>query len=141
MEATLKPELLGLDHVVLRVRDLKTMANFYCDVLGCTLDRWREDLGLVHLRAGDAFIDLADIDKARQRRGASGEPEQSGAPNMDHLCLTVANFDAAVLNEHLSAHGLTPGEAVTRYGATGDRLSLYLTDPEGNAVELRAAEA
>jgi glyoxylase I family protein len=140
MEVTLKPELLGLDHVVLRVHDLEGMAKFYCDVLGCTLDRWRDDLGLVHLRAGDAFIDLADADKARQRRGVS-EPERSGAPNMDHLCLTVANFDVAMLNTHLSAHGVTPGEAVTRYGSTGDRTSLYLTDPEGNAVELRAAKA
>jgi catechol-2,3-dioxygenase len=25
-----------------------------------------------------------------------------------------------------------------RYGATGDRLSIYLNDPEGNSVELRA---
>jgi glyoxylase I family protein len=62
-----------------------------------------------------------------------------GAPNMDHLCLTVANFDGAALAAHLSAHGVSPGSPVTRYGATGDRTSLYLTDPEGNAVELRAA--
>ena len=48
----MKPELLGLDHVVLRVRSLDVMSHFYCDVLGCTVDRWREDLGIVHLRAG-----------------------------------------------------------------------------------------
>ncbi len=133
----MKLDLLGLDHVVLRVRSLETMARFYCDVLGCTLDRWRDDLGLVHLRAGNAFIDLADAEKARQRRGAS-EPDRPGAPNMDHLCLTVGNFDAEALAAHLAAHGVAVGDAVTRYGSTGDRTSLYLTDPEGNAVELRA---
>lgn len=135
----MKIELLGLDHVVLRVRHLEAMSKFYCDVLGCTLDRWREDLGLVHLRAGNAFIDLADIEKARQRRGEP-ESDRQGAPNMDHLCLTVANFDAAALTTHLTEQGVTVGEAVTRYGATGDRVSLYLTDPEGNAVELRAVK-
>jgi len=133
----MKLELLGLDHVVLRVRDMEKMTKFYCDVLGCTMDRWRPELGLAHLRAGNAFIDLADAETARARRG--GPPGAPGAPNMDHLCLTVANFDEAKLNDHLAANGLPRTEATTRYGASGERKSLYLTDPEGNAVELRAA--
>jgi glyoxylase I family protein len=134
----MKLDLLGLDHVVLRCQDLKKMAAFYCDVLGCTMDRWRDELGLVHLRAGNTFIDLADAAKARARRGGD-EPVDIAAPNMDHLCLNVANLDAAAIVAHLSAHGVKPGDPVMRYGATGDKLSVYLTDPEGNAVELRAA--
>ena len=140
----MKPQPTGLDHVVIRSRDLKVMATFYCDVLGCTVDRWREELGLVHLRAGDAFIDLADAEKARQRananRPSSAAATESGtSPNMDHLCLNVANFDVEALNAHFVAHGLPRTEAVTRYGASGERQSLYVADPEGNMVELRAA--
>jgi len=134
----MKLDLLGLDHVVLRCQDLKEMAAFYCDVIGCTMDRWRDELGLVHLRAGNTFIDLADAAKARARRGGD-EPAQAGAPNMDHLCLNVAKLDAAAIMAHLNAHGVTAAAPAMRYGATGDKLSIYLTDPEGNAVELRAA--
>jgi glyoxylase I family protein len=130
--------LTGLDHVVIRCHDLTTMAKFYCDVVGCTLDRWREELGLVHLRAGNAFIDLADEAKSRARRGEKAETPRA-APNMDHLCLNVADFDPAAINAHLAAHGLPPSEPVMRYGASGERLSMYITDPEGNQVELRAA--
>jgi glyoxylase I family protein len=30
------------------------------------------------------------------------------------------------------------GEAGLRYGAGGEAMSLYVTDPDGNGVELRA---
>jgi len=129
--------LLGLDHVVLRCRDLKVMADFYCNVLGCSLDRWRDELGLVHLRAGNAFIDLADAEKARARRGGD-EPEEVAAPNMDHLCLNVAGVDAAAISAYLIEKGVKAAAPVMRYGATGNKLSIYLDDPEGNSVELRA---
>lgn len=136
--------ILGIDHVVIRCNDLKRMTAFYCDVVGCTLDRWREDLGLVHLRAGNAFIDLADAEKARQRAGTADRPSSGAAadaanPNMDHLCLTVGGFDIEAVNAHLVAHGLPAGKPVTRYGASGERSSFYIADPEGNMVELRAA--
>lgn len=129
--------LLGLDHVVLRCHDLKAMADFYCNVLGCTLDRWRDELGLVHLRAGGAFIDLADAEKARARRGGD-EPTDVAAPNMDHFCLNVGKTDVAGLSAYLTSKGVKFAEPVMRYGATGNKLSIYLNDPEGNSVELRA---
>lgn len=133
----MKLDLLGLDHVVLRCRDLKTMAAFYCDVLGCTVDRWRDELGLVHLRAGNTFIDLAEVEKARARRGGD-EPTEVAAPNMDHFCLNVGKVDAAALAAYLAEKNVPAAAPVMRYGATGDRLSIYLNDPEGNSVELRA---
>ena len=133
----MKLDLLGLDHVVIRCHDLKKMADFYCNTLGCSLDRWREELGLVHLRAGDAFIDLADAEKARARRGGD-EPVEVGAPNMDHLCLNVGKVDAPALSAYLAEKGVKAADPVMRYGATGNKLSIYLDDPEGNSVELRA---
>ena len=50
--------ILGLDHVVLRVHDLQRMVRFYCDVLGCTVERVQDQLGLTQLRAGESLIDL-----------------------------------------------------------------------------------
>ena len=41
----------GIDHVVVRVTNLEGAVSFYRDVLGCSVDRVREELGLVHMRA------------------------------------------------------------------------------------------
>jgi catechol 2,3-dioxygenase-like lactoylglutathione lyase family enzyme len=51
-----------IDHLVLRVRDLQRSVAFYESAIGCTVVRWRDDLGLVHLRAGASMIDLISID-------------------------------------------------------------------------------
>ncbi|MGE5169673.1 MAG: VOC family protein [Rudaea sp.] len=124
-----------IDHVVLRVVDVDAMLRFYCDVLGCTLDRRRDDLGLVQLRAGRAMIDLVPVDGKLGRNG--GRAPGAEGRNLDHLCLRVEPFDEAALRAELREAGIDAGEAATRYGAEGDGPSLYVTDPEGNTVELK----
>jgi glyoxylase I family protein len=56
---------------------------------------------------------------------------------MDHLCLRVADFDVKSVRAHLETHGVTIGDIGERYGSTGEATSLYLSDPEGNGLELR----
>ena len=51
-------QIRQLDHVVLRVSDLRAMMHFYVDVLGCTVEKVQEKIGLWQLRAGAALIDL-----------------------------------------------------------------------------------
>ena len=46
---------LGIDHIVLRVRDQARSQRFYEDVLGCTLAKLSERISLIHLRFGDAI--------------------------------------------------------------------------------------
>ena len=128
-------QILGLDHLVLRVRDARRMTRFYCDVLGCQVERVREELGLTHLRAGAAMIDLVAVDGELGRRG--GAPAASEGRNVDHFCLRIEPFDAAALVSHLTAHGVTASEIKSRFGAEGTGPSLYITDPEGNSVELK----
>ncbi|MEZ5552772.1 MAG: VOC family protein [Pseudomonadales bacterium] len=127
--------ITGIDHVVLRVEDPLRMLEFYCDVLGCRLERHLDDLGLWQLRAGRSLIDLIDVAGVLGRQGG-GTPDP-GAPNMDHLCLAVSPWDAEGISAHLSANGVDPGEIGKRYGATGTGPSMYLRDPEGNTVELK----
>src|SRR5262245_15954172 len=43
-------EIKGLDHIVLRVRDLDRMVRFYCDVLGCRMERVQAEIGLTQVR-------------------------------------------------------------------------------------------
>ena len=128
-------QILGLDHIVLRVRDLKRMTRFYTEVIGCRVDRVREELGLTHLRAGEAMIDLVAVDGELGKRG--GAPAAEEGRNVDHFCLRVEPFDPAALVSHLASHGITAGAVKNRYGAEGEGPSLYLTDPEGNTVELK----
>lgn len=127
--------VLGIDHVVLRVRDMDRMIRFYCDVLGCTVERRRDDLGLVHLRAGRAFIDLVDVAGELGRPG--GAPPGREGRNLDHLALRIAAFDAEALRAHFAAFGIAMGDVKTRFGAEGEGPSVYLEDPEGNVVELK----
>jgi glyoxylase I family protein len=127
--------LLALDHVVLRVGDLERARRFYCEVLGCSFEKWQEQLGLLQLRAGSALIDLVTLDGPLGRAG--GAPPGSGGRNVDHFCLRIAPFDEAALRAHLEAHGVSGGEVVQRYGAEGTGPSLYLSDPDGNMVELK----
>lgn len=132
-------QILGLDHVVLRVHDLARMVHFYCDVLGCRVEKERADLGLAQLRAGQSMIDLVAVDGELGRRGGAG-PAAEGR-NMDHLCLRVEPFDAGGIAAHLIRHGVVPGETKMRYGAEGEGPSMYITDPEGNTVELKGPPA
>lgn len=132
-------QILGLDHVVLRVHDLPRMVRFYCEVLGCRIERERADIGLTQLRAGQSMIDLIEVDSELGRKGGAG-PGREGR-NLDHLCLRVEPFDSGGIAAHLIRHGVVPGETRMRYGAEGEGPSMYLSDPEGNTVELKGPPA
>jgi len=127
--------LLALDHVVLRTPDLARAQAFYCDVLGCTVEKWQEPLGLLQLRAGASLIDLVTLEGPLGRAGGAAAGREGR--NLDHFCLRIAPFDAASLRAHLAAHGIAAGEVAQRYGAEGSGPSLYISDPDGNVVELK----
>jgi len=127
--------LQGLDHVVLLVGDMERARRFYCDVVGCSVDRELPQYGMLQLRAGASLIDLVDIS---DEAGAWGRPPVAGGRNMDHLCLATAGFDADALRKHLAEHGVEIVEEGVRYGATGDGYSIYFNDPFGNQIELKA---
>ena len=124
-----------IDHVVLRVVDLDRMLGFYCGALGCTVERRQEAIGLVQLRAGRSLIDLVPVDGKLGRAGGAA-PGREGR-NLDHLCLRVDPFDAAAIGAFLEARGIDCGPVESRYGAQGEGPSIYVSDPEGNVVELK----
>ncbi len=127
--------LLGIDHVVIRARDPALMERFYVEVLGCAVERRQNNVGLVQLRAGAQLIDLVDVAGRLGKMGGAG-PGAEGH-NMDHLCLRVIDFDVDEVRAHLEAHGVAVGDIGERHGSTGEATSLYLSDPEGNGLELR----
>jgi catechol 2,3-dioxygenase-like lactoylglutathione lyase family enzyme len=127
--------LRGIDHLVLRVVDLDRMLHFYCDVLGCTIERRQDAIGLVQLRAGHSLVDLVPV--SGQLGMAGGAPPGKEGRNLDHFCFRVAPFDEAVIRSHLEAHNIEAGPLAIRNGAQGEGPSIYISDPEGNVVELK----
>jgi glyoxylase I family protein len=118
-----------IDHVVLRTRNAKRLQQFYCEVLGCTVEKVQPHIRLTQLRAGGSLIDLLEVQDDAGERGR----------NMDHFCLRVERFDAERIAAHLREHGADPGPVASRYGAEGEGPSIYVNDPDGNTVELKAA--
>lgn len=127
-------DIVALDHVVLRVRDLDRALGFYEGVLGCAVER-RLDIGLVQLRAGASLIDLVPVDSELGRKG--GPAPGNDGHNMDHLCLALGSFEEDLIRDWLAAHGVEAGPTERRYGAGGIGPSIYLRDPDGNTVELK----
>lgn len=130
----MKIHIREIDHVVIRATDVAALTRFYCDVLGCSVEKVQRELGLTQLRAGRSLIDLLEV-------GAKIDRPENGTPgtgrNMDHLCLRIEPFDEPALRAHLAEHGMQVDDAARRYGADGFGPSLYLFDPEGNMVELK----
>ena len=124
-----------IDHVVLRVIDLQRMLAFYCGVLGCTMERREDSIGLVQLRAGSSLIDLVPVSGPLGKAGGAA-PRTEGR-NLDHFCVRVEPFDEMAIRRHLRAHGIEAGELATRNGAEGEGPSIYVCDPEGTVVELK----
>ena len=128
----------AIDHIVLRTGRYRELIGFYCDIIGCTLERETSaEFGLTQLRAGNALIDIVDVDGELGKQG--GPAPGPDGNNLDHFCLQIEAFDEAGLIDYLRARGVDCGEFHERYGAGGMGRSLYISDIAGNTVELRAA--
>lgn len=122
----------GLDHVVLRVRDIERSRRFYTDVLGLSLERVIEDAQIYQMRCGQQMIDLCALPDgtdlaASERRG------------VDHVCILVdAEVDEMVryLKEQDIPIAMGPVEL---YGGTGFGTSIYILDPDEHKLELKAS--
>lgn len=129
-------QILGLDHIVIRTRETAAMREFYCTVLGCTVEReLATEFGLIQLRAGSALIDLVPVDSELGRVG--GAPPGAEGHNVDHFCLRVEPFDDQAIRGRLADFGVRAEAPARRYGADGFGPSIYVKDPDGNTVELK----
>src|SRR5206468_7823333 len=128
-----------IDHLVLRVLNIHAMLDFYTNVIGCSVEKIQEGLGLYQLRAGSSLIDLVPVDGQLGKLGGAAPGKE--ARNLDHFCLRIGPFDADEIFMHLRSNGIEPGNVESRYGAEGEGPSIYVTDPEGNVVELKGPPA
>ncbi|XQW84232.1 VOC family protein [Thalassotalea piscium] len=129
--------IVGIDHIVLRTNKLKQMLYFYCTVLGCKIEReTSSETGLTQLRAGNALIDIVDVESELGRAGG-GDPT-STENNLDHFCLLLASISEQDIREHFKRANIELPKFESRYGSQGYGFSVYVNDPQGNTVEIRS---
>jgi len=122
-------EVKELGHIVLYVRDLEVSRHFYRDVLG-----WKEIAGTEHQMAmfssGRTHHELLLIEV-----GPDAAPIPSGRRvGLYHFGLKVGTSDEELRDalQALEAAGAT----IVGSADHGVTHSLYVTDPDGNEIEL-----
>ena len=127
----------SMDHIVLNVREMDRVLDFYLNVLGLQGERLEEfrqgKVPFPSVRISrDTLIDLFPL-------GGTDKIVRSEAPqDLNHFCLVIEKTDMAKVVTHLEQHGVTIVQGpVTRWGAHGNGTSIYCLDPEGRQLEIR----
>ena len=120
--------LQKIDHLVLTVADIERSCRFYCDVMGMRRVMFGENRTALHF--GESKINLHPIGWDYYLK--ANNPTTGSAD----LCFIV-DEDVCTLKISLKALGVEVIEGpIARTGASGDLLSIYMRDPDGNLIEL-----
>lgn len=116
----------GIDHVVVVCADVERSVAWYRDKLGLEplrLEAFRDGtVPFVSMRISDvALIDLV--------------PGERSGENIDHFSLHV---EADLVQVAASGEFDVVRPPTTIFGAQGDGPGMYIRDPDGNVIELKA---
>ena len=136
MNESIRP-IKALGEVVLRVRNLDTMQEFYEKVVGLELlARYENTMAFFRIAPdyeghtqGLALFDQSDGADHRSRHYTGLDPEKS---TLHHIAFTISVSDYETEKERLRNLGL---DVETGEHAWVHYRSLYITDPDGNVVE------
>ena len=115
------PKRIG--HLVLNVKDVEESTKFYTDVLGFSISKQSDTA--TFLTCGKIHHDLA-LFKAKQTF------KVQGGLGLNHMAKQVEDFEALTAYYRILEH-MDIIERCTDHGMT---CSIYLTDPDGNGIEL-----
>jgi catechol 2,3-dioxygenase-like lactoylglutathione lyase family enzyme len=135
--AQAKPQILvkALNHFTLQVSDIKRSVDFYQHLFGMPIQARQGPTVILRIGNGPQFVALS----------AAG----SNPPNINHLCMTVENFNVDRIIGVLAQHGVVRNDAggpmtvrVRMRGpeAGGEKEGtpeLYIGDPDGLVVQLQ----
>jgi predicted enzyme related to lactoylglutathione lyase len=144
-------------HTNLIARDWRRLVDFYVAVFGCEpvpperdysgadLERGTGVAGAglrgVHLRLPGVGRDGPTLEIYEYSREEDALPAAANRPGFAHIAFAVPDV-AAARDEVLGAGGKDVGEVVTLTTSDGRRVTwCYVTDPEGNIIELQAWSA
>ena len=141
-------------HVNVIARDWRGLARFYERVFGCVFVPPERDYKGADLSAGTGVPDAA-LRGAHLRLPGGGPagptleiyqydpsldslPTAANRPGFGHIAFVVPDV-ATALDAVVAEGGGVVGETVTLQTADGRRVTwVYVTDPEGNIVELQS---
>jgi len=141
-------------HTNLIARDWRSLAGFYESLFGCELVPPERDYAGADLEAGTGVpgAAIAGVHLRLPGHGPEGPTLEIytytpavdaplpavNRPGFAHLAFAVDDVEDA-RRQVLSAGGGPVGEIVTLTTSMGDRITwCYVTDPEGNVLELQA---
>lgn len=126
------PNLQSLDHLVLTVVNISATCDFYEKALGMTIETFCPADGSMRtaLKFGSQKINL-------HQKGAEFEPKANcPASGSADLCF-VSNHTLDCWITHLKQKEIPIlAGPVSRTGATGALISIYIRDPDGNLIEI-----
>ncbi|EAU5734452.1 VOC family protein [Salmonella enterica] len=117
-----------IDHLVLTVSDISTTIRFYEEVLGFSAVTFKQNRKALIFGAQKINLHQQEMEF---------EPKASRpTPGSADLCFITSTPINDVVSEILQA-GISIVEGpVERTGATGEIMSVYIRDPDGNLIEI-----
>ncbi|ELC2471124.1 VOC family protein [Salmonella enterica] len=117
-----------IDHLVLTVSDISTTMRFYEEVLGFSAVTFKQNRKALIFGAQKINLHQQEMEF---------EPKASRpTPGSADLCFITSTPINDVVSEILQA-GISIVEGpVERTGATGEIMSIYIRDPDGNLIEI-----
>ena len=123
-------QVVAMDHIVLRVSDVKRSLDWYANELGL------EPVRVEEWQAGECPFPSVRISEGTIIDLIEGEVDQVRR-NLDHFCMVVS----AESMDEVRTSGrfrIVRDPDFELFGARGMADGLYIADPDGNEIELRA---
>ncbi|EBO3353501.1 VOC family protein [Salmonella enterica subsp. enterica serovar Enteritidis] len=117
-----------IDHLVLTVSDISTTIRFYEEVLGFSAVTFKQNRKALIFGAQKINLHQQEMEF---------EPKASRpTPGSADLCFITSTPINDVVSEILQAVIPIVEGPVERTGATGEIMSIYIRDPDGNLIEI-----
>ena len=122
----------GLAEIALRVNDLDKMTRFYQEVIGLEFLESFEKTVFFRIAEGvEGHVQVLALFDRSGTKGYSGI--DSNKSTVDHIAFGISKSDYEAEKNRIEALGC---EVRTAYHKWVKWRSLYVTDPEGNNVEM-----